>query len=310
LIKNIAVVMACGYFVKFMPEPGADRVVLLRGPAGVRRDRPCFFGLRCWISLLLAGGIGFCVAKAFQSGRPAGTLTAAGDAGDRGSTPNASALSIVIDPGHGGLDPGTVANGQLEKTWTLRVGIALTHELRRRGHVVEITRGDDSTVPLIDRSLQSNRRPRAAFVSIHFNAGEPEASGIECYYAWPKNPEVMARMNVVSGVSAGTAARDDRGRLLAEALLAGACAATGSKNRGVHNEPGYSVISRTQCPAVLVECGFLTHPAECRDIQSDAWRARLVRGLANGIESWLRTAIPSPSAVLANPTVFRHDAGP
>jgi N-acetylmuramoyl-L-alanine amidase len=297
--------MAYGYFVGFMPKRGNDRAILLRGQTGVRHGRSCrFFGLRCWISLLLAGGIGYCAAMAFKSGRAVGTLTAAQDASERGAFPRDSTWSIIIDPGHGGLDPGTVANGQLEKTWTLRVSTALANELRRRGHAVETTRRDDTTVPLIDRSLQSNRRPRAALVSIHFNSGGPEASGIECYYAWPKNPEVMARMNVVSGVPAGIASRDDRGRLLAEALLAGACAATGSKNRGVHNEPGYSVISRTQCPAVLVECGFLTHAAECRDIQSEAWRARLVRGLADGIESWLQAAKPSPSAVVASPAGF------
>ena len=249
-----------------------------------------WFWPRYAASLLLAASLCYCAVRAVD----ADAGTAVGVVAEEG-TVVAPVLdqvrpAIVIDPGHGGIDPGTVANGQFEKTWTLKVSHALAIELRRRGWAVEITRTDDSMVTLIDRSIQSNQSPRRAFVSIHFNAGGPEASGIETYYAWPKNPEIMARTSPAGEIPAGMAVRDDRGRLLAEAVQASACAATGSKNRGVRNTPGYAVISRTRCPAILVECGFLTNAAECRDIQSDAWREKLVLGLADGLEGWLRTS--------------------
>ena len=198
--------------------------------------------------------------------------------------------TILIDPGHGGADPGTVAGGEYEKTWTLKVGTALADELRRRGWPVELTRAEDVAVALPDRAAAANRAPRLALVSIHFNSGGPEAAGVETYYAWPKTPEVMARVASVSGVPAGMALRDDRGLLLASALQASACAATGSKNRGARNDPALLVLNRTECPAVLVECGFLTNPAECETIKTDAWRAKLVHGLADGLESWLHAA--------------------
>lgn len=254
------------------------------------------FLLRCIGSVFLAVGFIVCVVMARESGRslPESTVTKAprraGEPAPALPEQVDSRRGILIDPGHGGADPGTVANGQFEKTWTLTVSKALAKELRRRGWQVELTRTEDSAVPLIDRSLLSNRQPRLAFVSIHFNAGGPDASGLETYYAWPKTPETMARMDVVRDVPVGMAVRDDRGRLLAEAIQASACGATGSKNRGARNEPGYLVLNRTECPAVLVECGFLTNAAECREIQSEAWRGKLVRGLADGLEGWLRQA--------------------
>lgn len=205
-------------------------------------------------------------------------------------SPVAAIPTILIDPGHGGMDSGTVAGGEFEKTWTLKVGTALAEELRRRGWPVELTRAEDVAVAKPDRAGMANRAPRLAFVSIHFNSGAPEAAGVETYYAWPKTPEVMARIASVNDVPPDMTLRDDRGLLLAGVLQSSVCAATGSKNRGARNDPALLVLNRTQCPAVLVECGFLTNPAECETIKTDAWRAKLVHGLANGLESWLHAA--------------------
>jgi|GEM_PF-1889223 len=260
-------------------------------PANGRDSPACpWFWPRYAASLLFAASLCYCAVRAVDADGGTAIDTVAGESTVFTPVLDQVRPAIVIDPGHGGIDPGTVANGQFEKTWTLNVSHALAVELRRRGWAVELTRTDDSFVPLIDRSLFSNQSLRRAFVSIHFNAGGPDASGIETYYAWPKNPEVMARVNPVREIPAGMAVRDDRGRLLAEAVQASACAATASKNRGARNEPGYAVISRTLCPSVLVECGFLTNVAECQDIQTEAWREKLVRGLADGLEGWLHTS--------------------
>lgn len=267
-------------------------------PAMTRRkadSRNCpFFALRCLLSLGLTAGvwIGTFHALGERSLQPSAAESAVAARAVVPSMPLDPALpSIIIDPGHGGTDPGTVAGGEYEKTWTLKVSTALADELRRRGWPVELTRTDDAAVPLPDRAGISNRQPRLAFVSIHFNAGGVDATGVETYYAWPKNPEVMARIADASVVPAGMAVRDDRGLLLAGLLQSSVCAATGSKNRSARNDPALAVLNRTQCPAVLVECGFLTNPAECESIKSDAWRGKLVRGLADGLESWLRASL-------------------
>jgi len=198
--------------------------------------------------------------------------------------------AIVIDAGHGGRDPGKPAGDLLEKTWTLRVSLALAEELRARGWPVVLTRTDDTTLALTERSDFANREPRRAFVSLHFNSGGAEASGLEVYFAWPKLPETMARLDTALAAPVNMNVLDERGRLLAESLQAAATAATGSRSRGVKNDPGLVVLNRTLCPAVLVECGFLTNAAEARNIQSDEWRRKLVTGLADGLEAWLEAA--------------------
>jgi len=160
---------------------------------------------------------------------------------------------ILIDPGHGGADPGRIGkDGQHEKKWALEVATSLATQLRSAGWKLSLTRTDDSTLPLADRSLIANRSPRLLFVSIHFNAGDPAASGL----------------------------------------------------RGIRNRPELSVTSRSLCPSVLVECAFLTHPTDARNVASRPWRQRLVTGLAAGISSWLQSSgyhPPPKPAPLSNP---------
>lgn len=250
------------------------------------------FGWREAVTLMLAALFVLCLRMASQEAPQivwTEKTTAESPAGARVAEP-VPRPAIVIDAGHGGADPGTVGNGQYEKTWVLVLSNALAEELRQRGWEVLLTRRDDATIPLIDRSVRANAEPRLAFISLHLNAGGPEASGIETYYAWPKAPEVMARLELPGGVPPDRAIQDDRGRLLAEAIQHSVTAATSARDRGVKNQPQYSVISRTRCPAVLVECGFLTSPAEAAAIQTADYRNKLVRGLANGLEIWLRQA--------------------
>jgi N-acetylmuramoyl-L-alanine amidase len=203
--------------------------------------------------------------------------------------------AIVIDPGHGGTDPGTVAHEQFEKTWTLSVGLALAGELRQRGWRVELTRGGDTTLSLPERCAVAGRERRLAYVSIHFNAGGSDASGAETYFSGKK--AALPATGTAAPVSSTASVPADR--RLAEMIQAAVCEATGSRDRGVREESGYYVLNNTGCPAVLVECGFLTNAAECQNIQNDAWRAKLVRGLADGLQEWLMRSEPAPPAALA-----------
>jgi N-acetylmuramoyl-L-alanine amidase len=250
-----------------------------------------FFRLRYGGSLLLAAGVCFCAGRAFdwhpkEAPPPRKATIVEAPLPD----PMVEKPEIVIDPGHGGIDPGTSAHGQYEKTWTLSIGKALAKELESRGWPVVLTRDTDAFLPLLDRSVLANQKTRLAFVSLHLNSGGPDATGIETYYAWPRQPEALARLNTLLETPEGQTLIDDRSRLLAESLQASVCAATGAKNRGVRNDPAHSVTSRTISPAVLIELGFLTNTAECRGIQSEAYREKIVQGLADGLESWLHEA--------------------
>ncbi len=267
------------------------------------QQRDPWFRLRCVLSFCLAAGVWAGAWKAMkaptlESGTSAKSAVAAQNSPNpampappvEANPGRRNGPAIVIDPGHGGRDPGKPAGDELEKNWTLQVSLALAEELRARGWPVALTRSDDATLALTDRSDFANREPRRAFVSIHFNSGGPDAHGLEVYFAWPKLPETMARLDAALAVPENTSVLDDRGRLLAESLHAAACEATGSRSRGVKNDAGLVVLNRTLCPAVLVECGFLTNAAELANIQSADWREKLVAGLADGLESWLEAA--------------------
>lgn len=210
---------------------------------------------------------------------------------------------ILIDPGHGGADPGRIGkDGQHEKKWALEVATSLATQLRSAGWKVSLTRTDDSTLPLADRSHLANRSPRLLFVSIHFNAGDPAASGLETYFSWPRQPEIMARLHSLAGMSDGAILPPDGSEALATSIQNAACLATGSRNRGIRNRPELSVTSRSLCPSVLVECAFLTHPTDARNVASRPWRQRLVTGLATGISSWLQSAGYQPQSHPAPPS--------
>lgn len=200
---------------------------------------------------------------------------------------------VMIDPGHGGSDGGMVRNGLLEKDWTLKLGIALAEELRERGHKVALTRDMDSTIPLEERPVLVNAAPRMALLSIHFNAGTPDAGGVETWYSWPKKPEVMARLHNAEGVPVSGVRADD-GQRLAQAVQEAVTGRTGARDRGIKNREDLAMTSRTVCPAVLIECGFLSNGAESRKIQDASYRKKLVQGIANGYENWLKERSDPP----------------
>ena len=209
---------------------------------------------------------------------------------------------VMIDPGHGGADGGMVRNGLIEKDWTLKVGVALAEELKERGHKVELTRETDTTVPLEQRPVLANAAPRVALLSIHFNAGTPDAGGVETWYSWPKKPEVMARLHDAQGVPM-PGVRPDDGPRLARAVQQAVTGRTGARDRGIKNREDLAMTSRTICPAILIECGFLSNGSESRKIQDAAYRKKLVQGIADGFEVWLKernegpVGPPSPAPV-------------
>lgn len=193
---------------------------------------------------------------------------------------------VMIDPGHGGADGGMVRNGLIEKDWTLKVGLALAAELKRRGHEVVLTRETDVTVPLEERPFLANATPLVALLSIHFNAGTPDAVGVETWYSWPKKPEVMARLHNIEGIPLPGVMPDD-GQRMAQAVQLAVTRKTGARDRGIKNREDLAMTSRTVCPSVLIECGFLSNGTESRRIQDAAYRRKLVQGIADGYEAWL-----------------------
>jgi N-acetylmuramoyl-L-alanine amidase len=250
----------------------------------------CFARLESW-SGIFGGGIVFSNSSDVAG---SGSIQGAGEADVPGTEELAPLPVLLIDPGHGGVDGGTAGNGMTEKDWTLKVGLALAELLRARGHEVALTRETDRTLPLVERPAVVQAAPRIAVLSIHFNAGASDAAGVETFFSWPKKPEIMARLD-------GGTSPTDEGQALALAVQRGIHATTGARDRGVKNRPNLAMTSRTLCPSVLIECGFLSNAAESRKIQDPAYLTKIVVGIADGYESWLGNRLLNPATLVQSP---------
>src|SRR6266850_5363684 len=173
-----------------------------------------------------------------------------------------SSVTVVVDAGHGGYDRGGIPGQRVsEKDMTLDVARRLKSVLAASGYRVVMTRDSDVFIPLGTRSAIANSNRNAIFVSIHFNsATRGGASGIETYFYSRDSLALASAIHhyVVGGAPSGS--------------------------RGVRRR-GYYVLRRTNIPAVLVECGFLTNPAEAAYAQSASYRQKLAEAIAAGVRS-------------------------
>jgi N-acetylmuramoyl-L-alanine amidase len=165
---------------------------------------------------------------------------------------------IIIDPGHGGRDPGACGNGLQEKELNLKIGLALKKLLQDDNLSAGLTRGDDSFKSLNQRCELANNSNAGLFLSVHLNAAEDgEAQGMEVFH-----------------FPAG-----ERGQKLAFAVYR-ELLSLGRKGRGV-KAANYFVLKHTRMPACLIECGFITNPDEAEWLEDNipAIAAALRRGI-------------------------------
>ena len=211
---------------------------------------------------------------------------------------------IVIDPGHGGHDTGTVGpTGLTEKDLVLDVGLRLAKLLEQEtGSEVVMTRRDDTFVPLEERTAIANEKAADLFISIHANASrDSSARGIETYYLnFTSNAdalEVAARENATSQESvhqlrdlikqialtekieesrefATQVQREMHGRL--------SKAGARQKDRGVRKAP-FVVLIGANMPSVLAEISFLTNPKDERLLKQPDYRQKIAQALYQGI---------------------------
>ena len=199
----------------------------------------------------------------------------------------------VLDPGHGGHDPGCIGTrGTREKDLTLRYALDLETELIRRGHTITMTRRVDKYIALGDRcKLANNLHKHADFlVSIHFD--QNKSSQPHGTWAFYHNSIVYLR----SGGITETPSR--LGQPLAGALVQHVTREAKTHNRmiaprpmyadGERVEGGLAVLRDSKPWASLIEVCFLSNPDDEARAVTDEFRARVVLGMANGIEEWAR----------------------
>lgn len=178
-----------------------------------------------------------------------------------------SGYTVVIDPGHGGRDPGAIGLGGLqEKRVVLPISLAVAEILRKRGLRVVMTRSGDSSVSLRGRVQRADQAKGNVFVSIHANAvggNNSQVNGMESYYyssgyrlALSIHRNILRRVKVAD-------------------------------NRGVRRGRFY-VLRKTSMPAALIEVGFVTGSIDNRNLSNPSYRQQLAEAIANGILEYLR----------------------
>jgi N-acetylmuramoyl-L-alanine amidase len=215
---------------------------------------------------------------------------------------------IVIDPGHGGHDTGTIGpDGLLEKDLVVDVGRKLGKLLEARlGAEVVYTRKDDTFIPLETRTAIANQEQADLFVSIHANSSrDPNARGVETYYlnftSSPDALEVAARENAVSEKSIhelGDLVKKialkekieeshEFASNVQEALHSGlATKNPGLRNRGVKKAP-FIVLIGANMPSILAEISFVSNPTDERRLQTSEYRQRIAESLYRGISKYV-----------------------
>ena len=215
---------------------------------------------------------------------------------------------IVIDPGHGGHDTGTIGpHGLEEKDLVLEVGRRLGKILETRlGAEVVYTRKDDTFVPLETRTAIANQERADLFISIHANSSrDPGARGVETYYlnftSSPEALEVAARENAVSEKSIyelqdlvkKIALKDkiEESREFAgdvqQSLHSGlALKSPAIRNRGVKKAP-FIVLIGANMPSILAEISFVSNPTDEHRLETAEYRRRIAESLYRGIAKYI-----------------------
>ena len=202
--------------------------------------------------------------------------------------------TVVLDAGHGGRDEGASALGLVEKDLTLDVTQRTQKLPQQFGFKTVLTRSDDTYVSLPERAAIGNRIDNGIFVSVHFNhAFSGASSGVETFYASEKLPPESA-WTWVGFFSKPEPVPADNGETLAGFIQASMVMRTEATNRGIKHRPLH-VLRHTRCPAVLVECGFISNPLESRIIANAEYRDRLAKSIAEGVMSYTKSRPRPPT---------------
>ncbi len=215
---------------------------------------------------------------------------------------------IVIDPGHGGLDSGTVGvNGLMEKDLALAEGLKLRRELTSRGYTVFMTRADDTFIPLRQRVAIARADRADLMIALHADSNpDPSVTGLSIYTLndgrSDREAAALARRENQSDVIAGVdlsgnspvapilidlAQRDtiNKSSRFATTALSSLTRVTDILARSPHRSASLAVLTAPDVPAVLIELGYLSNAHDAAQMNSDAWRGRVADSIADAVDA-------------------------
>jgi N-acetylmuramoyl-L-alanine amidase len=200
---------------------------------------------------------------------------------------------VVIDPGHGGDDPGARNTGLklTEKHLTLDLAKRLKAALEAKGLRVTLTRDTDRFISLEKRGRIANASGADLFLSLHFNASEKRSvAGVETFTFTPPFQPSTSRSSLHSSdrrTYAGNA-NDPWNTLFGYYVQRSLTATLSTEDRGL-KRARFSVLRELEMPGLLVEGGFVSHDREGRNVGSAAYRDRIVQGIVDGLQVYLQT---------------------
>ncbi len=230
---------------------------------------------------------------------------------------------IVIDPGHGGIDNGTQANGESEKSIVLAFGLALRDRIEKAGkYRIVMTRTDDTFIPLADRVKVARNQSAALFVSIHADAlphREGDAQGATIYTLSDRASDAEAeklaeaenRADAIGGVNLTQEPAEVADILIDLAqretrtfsnrfarLLVGEMKNSARMYKHPLKSAGFRVLKAPDVPSVLVELGYVSNKSDLEHLVSENWRSRTVGSMAQAIDAFFakRMATAGPAA--------------
>lgn len=238
--------------------------------------------------------------------------------------PGDDRLRVVLDPGHGGFDPGAQAGGITEAAVMLGFARELAAVLRARGIEVVLTREDDRFIPLERRTSVARAKGADLFISLHADAlPEGEAAGATIYIWDGQSNDRAARQlalrhdrtDLLAGLDLSDTDEDvsralmDLARLgtqprsqdAARHLTAKLNAAGVVMHRTPVRGAAFSVLKSPDIPSLLIELGFLTHPDDRANLFDPDWRERVAQAMTAGILAWAADRQASGGAATPRP---------
>jgi N-acetylmuramoyl-L-alanine amidase len=216
---------------------------------------------------------------------------------------------IVLDPGHGGLDSGTIGvNGLMEKDLALAEGHKLARELRSRGYTVFLTRETDTFVPLRQRVAIARTHRADLFIALHADSNpDSDTTGLSIYTLSDgrsdREAAALAKRENQSDIIAGVdlsgsnnpvapilidlAQRDtiNKSSRFATTAIQELSGVTDILARNPHRSASLAVLTAPDVPAVLIELGYLSNAEDARQMKTEQWRNRVAGAIADAVDA-------------------------
>ncbi len=211
--------------------------------------------------------------------------------------------TVILDPGHGGKDPGATNPYGTEANYNLKVSGMVKKQLEAKGFKVVMTRNSNLFLSLQERVEFANAvKENAIYISIHFNSGGSAARGIETFTLSPPGvPHYDSNFKAADLQTRAGNEHDSANIALATSIHGSVLQRLGKNtlDRGI-KRARFSVLSGVRHPAILFEGGFMSHPYEARIIENESYQNAIASGIVAAITKYRFAVSRKPAAAPGN----------